>query len=259
MEQLQYQLKSIRLSAMADALPVRAQEASANELPHLEFLALLVQDELDKRKERLLSRRLKGARFPEFKTLDQFDFSFNPALNKRQLLELASGAFIHQARSVLFVGPPGVGKTHLAIALGIAAIHTGYTVFYRSVFDLVEDMAEAQLLGERHQLIRKLLKPDLLIIDEFGMKKLSAGAAEDLLEIFHRRYHHGANIVATNRPIEDWGKILSDNAAASAILDRLLEDAHLITIPGRSYRLKEVVKEQKENKKVDKVEKESLK
>jgi len=252
MEQLQYQLKTIRLSAMAEALPVRVQEASANELPHLEFLALLVQDELDKRKERLLNRRLKAAHFPELKTLDQFDFSFNPALNKRQILELATASFIHQARSVLMVGPPGVGKTHLAIALGIAAIHAGYTVLYRSVFDLVEEMAEAQLLDERRQLIQKLLKPNLLIVDEFGMKKLSANAAEDLLEVFHRRYHHGANLVATNRPIEDWGKILSDNAAASAILDRLLEDAHLIKIPGRSYRLKEVVKEQKENKKVDK-------
>lgn len=250
MEQLQYQLKSIRLSAMAAALPVRVQEASANELPHLEFLALLVQDELDTRKERLLNRRLKAAGFPEHKTLDQFEFSFNPALNKRHILELATGSFIHQARSALLVGPPGVGKTHLAISIGISAIHAGYTVLYRSVFDLVEDMAEAQLLGQRRQLINKLLKPNLLIIDEFGMKKLSDNAAEDLLEVFHRRYHHGANMVATNRPIEDWGKILSDNAAASAILDRLLEEAHLIKIPGRSYRLKEIVKEQKENKKV---------
>lgn len=259
MEQLQYQLKSIRLSAMAAALPVRVQEARANELPHLEFLALLVQDELDTRRERLLNRRLKAAGLPEHKTLDQFDFSFNPALNKRQILELASGSFIHQARSALLVGPPGVGKTHLAIALGISAIHAGYTVLYRSVFDLVEDMAEEQLLGQRRQLINKLIKPDLLIVDEFGMKTLPATATEDLLEVFHRRYHHGANIIATNRPIEDWGKILSDNAAASAILDRLLEDAHLIKIPGRSYRLKEVVKEQKENKKIGKSKIKSLK
>jgi len=259
MEQLQYQLKSIRLSAMAQALPIRVQEASARELPHIEFLSILVQDELDKRKERLLNRRLKAAGFPEHKTLDEFEFSFNPALSKRHILELASSSFIHQAQSILLVGPPGVGKTHLAIALGFCAIQAGYTVLYRSVFDLLEDMAEAHMLGQRREFVKKLTKPNLLILDEFGMRKLIPNAAEDLLEIFHRRYHRGANIVATNRPIEDWGKILSDNAAASAILDRLLENAHLIKLPGRSYRLKTITKEQKNDKKDGNQNKESLK
>jgi DNA replication protein DnaC len=238
MEQLQYQLKSIRLSGMANALPVRLQEARSRELPHLDFLTILVEDELSRRRDRLLERRLKAARFPERKTLDTFDFYFNPAISKQKILELASARFVVEAANVLFLGPPGVGKSHLAIAIGISAVEKGFTVAYRSIFDLAEDLAEAHVLGHRRELIVELVKPNLLIIDEFGMKKLPGDAAEDLLEVFHRRYHHGANLIATNRPLEDWGKLLDDTAAASAILDRFLESIHLVKISGRSYRLR---------------------
>lgn len=250
MEQLQYQLKSIRLSGMANALPVRLAEARARELPHLDFLSLLVEDELQKRKDRLLERRLRAARFPERKTLDTFDFAFNPTVSKQQILDLASCRFVHSAEGVLLLGPPGVGKTHLSIALGVSAIEKGYSVYYRSIFDLTEDLAEAHALGQRRELIEALVKPDLVIIDEFGMRRLPANAAEDLLEIFHRRYHRGATLVATNRPVEDWGQLLADTAAASAILDRFLENVHLVRITGRSYRLKSTANLQVEQKTV---------
>lgn len=246
MEQLQYQLKSIRLSAMAQALPVRLQQAQANELPHIEFLATLINDELEKRKERLLNRRIKAAQFPQMKTINEFEFNFNPSVNKRQIRDLASCRFIHGFENILLLGPPGVGKTHLAIAFGIAAIDKGYTVLYRNIFDLAEDLAEAQALGTRKEFIKKHIKPNLLIIDEFGMKNLPTNAAEDLLEIIHRRYRLGSNIIATNRPIEDWGKILGDNATTSAILDRFMDGMNLIKITGRSYRVKSL------NKKLEK-------
>jgi DNA replication protein DnaC len=234
METLIFQLKAIRLSGMAQKLTIRMQEAVANELSHIDFLSNLVADELSIRKDRLLQRRLKQAQFPGLKTIDQFDFAFNPSINRPQIKQLASSAFVAKGDNVLLLGPPGVGKTHLAVALGIQAIEKGFSVLYRSVFDLAKDI----ITHSEKELVESLLKPNLLIIDELGMKNLNYNATELLLEIIHRRYQNKSIIIATNRPIEDWGKILGDNAAASAILDRFLESVHIIKITGKSYRLK---------------------
>jgi DNA replication protein DnaC len=237
MEQMLTALKSLRLSGMAAVLPMRLQEAKANDLDYLEFLERLIADELSRRKENLLNRRLKAARFPSLKVLDDFDFAFNPAISKKEIRDLASSRFIHQVQNVLFIGPPGVGKTHLAISLGISAIHNSYTVYYRSAFDLVEDMAEAYRLDHRKKLVEQFTRYQLLIIDEFGMKKMPPNAADDLLEIIHRRYGNAATIIATNRPIEDWSIILGDTAATSAILDRFLDSATVMRIKGKSFRM----------------------
>jgi DNA replication protein DnaC len=233
MEELFYKLKSVRLSGMTHNLSVRLQEAEANELSYLEFLDNLVEDELAIRQERLLARRTKQARFPFMKTIADFDFGFNPAVNKQQVKKLATSAFIANSENILLIGPPGVGKTHLAVAFGIEAIQKGFTVLYRSTFDIA-----SEALQQGYQLIESFIKPQLLIIDELGMKNLSQPTNEVLLEIIHRRYQKAATIIATNRPIEDWGKLFGDNATASAILDRFLENVHFLKITGKSYRLK---------------------
>jgi len=237
-ELLQPRLKSLRLSGMAANLPMRYQEARSHELDYLTFLENLVDDELSRRQDNLLNRRVKRARFPSLKTLDDFDYTFNPIVKKKDIMALACSAFVYKAQNVLFIGPPGVGKSHLAIALGIAAIHNGYTVLYRNAFDLVLDLAEADAARERKEYIKQLTRVNLLVIDELGMKKMPPNAADDFLEIIHRRYQTGATIIATNRIVSDWATILGDTAATAAILDRFLDDATVFNIKGKSYRLR---------------------
>jgi DNA replication protein DnaC len=237
MEQMQTTLKSLHLGGMAAHLPIRYQEAKTHEQDYLEFLESLVNDEIARRKDNLLKRRMKIARFPQLKTLEQFDFSFNPQIPKKDIMALMSTRFVCDAKNVLFLGPPGVGKSHLALSLGLSALQNGYTVYYRSAFDLVSDLIDAQRSDERKECIKKLCSYQLLIIDEFGMKKMPPSAADDLLEIIHRRYESASTIIATNRPINDWGVLLGDNAATAAILDRFLDKTTILSIKGKSYRL----------------------
>ena len=232
---------TLRLSGLLSTLELRLQEAESNRLPYGQFLEIVFQDEINVRQQRTIARRNKAADFREIRSLDNFDFAFNPAIDRARIYELAACHFIREQRDVLLVGPPGVGKSHLAQAIGIEAIKAGFLVLYRSVFDLVRELsAEGTHAGES-RLLGKYLKPDLLLIDDMGLKILPPKSGEILLEIIMRRYENRSTLMTSNRPIEEWGKLLSDVPAASAILDRLLHHAEVIAMTGRSYRLQDSV------------------
>jgi DNA replication protein DnaC len=234
---LKQHIQNLHLSGLLSSLELRLQEAEANRLPYAQFLELLLQDEINVRHQRMLARRRKSADFREPRSLENFDFGFNPSINRAQIYELAACQFVRQHRDVLLVGPPGVGKSHLVQAIGLEVLKAGFVVLYRSIFDLVRELLTQETLAGEARLLNKYLKPDLLIIDDMGLKILPSKSGEILLEIIMRRYENRSTMMTSNRPIEEWGKLLSDVPAAGAILDRLLHHAEIIPITGRSYRL----------------------
>jgi DNA replication protein DnaC len=233
-------LRHLSLSGMAETLETRLVQAQAEQLALADALALLVQDELTRRADRLLARRLKEAQFRDRdKTLDGFDFAFNKKMDRRLVFELATGRFVTQREDAVLLGPPGTGKSHLAQALGHTLIEHGHRVLYREAHVLLDELADATLAGTRRERMAKLAAVPLLIIDDLGMRKLPATAAEDLLELIQRRYERVSTLLTSNRPVEDWGKLLGDVAAVGALLDRLLHHAHVLRCGPRSWRMKE--------------------
>ena len=232
-------LRKLRLSGMADVLDTRLHQAQAEVMTPIDLVSALVGDELQRRQDRLLARRHKQARFRDpDRALDSFDFAFNKKMNRSLVYELATARFITQREDALFLGPPGTGKSHLAQAIGHAAIQQGYRVVYREAHTLLEELAEATLAETRKAHLAELTAVPLLIIDDLGMRKLPHTAAEDLLELIMRRYERASTLLTSNRPVDDWGKLLGDTAAVTALLDRLLHHAHVLKCGPRSWRTK---------------------
>jgi len=237
--ELQRALSHLRLGGMAAVLETRLRQAQAEAFAPIDLISCLVSDELSRRSDRLLERRRKQAGFRDAgKTLDSFDFAFNPKMNRSLIFDLATGAFITRREDVLFLGPGGTGKSHLAQAIGQAAIQQGHRVLYRETHVLLDELADAGVDGTRKQYIEQVSTVSLLIIDDFGMRKLPHTAAEDLLEIVMRRYERASTILTSNRPVEDWAKLLGDVAAVSSMLDRLLHHGHVLKCGPRSWRTK---------------------
>jgi DNA replication protein DnaC len=237
--ELQRALRQLRLGGIAAVLETRLHQAQTEHMAPIDLISCLVSDELNRRSDRLLERRRKTAEFRDpQKTLDNFDFNFNKKMNRSLVFDLATANFIAKHEDALFLGPPGTGKSHLAQAIGQAAIQQGYRVLYREAHKLIEDLADAALDHNRKEQMELFSTVPLLIIDDLGMRKLPATAAEDLLEIVMRRYERASTLLTSNRPIDDWGKLLGDTAAVTAMLDRLLHHGHVLKCGPRSWRTK---------------------
>jgi DNA replication protein DnaC len=235
--ELSPQLKRLRLSGILDTLEVRNQQAVGEQWSYIEFLSRLVTDEVERRAAKQLALRLRRAQVDTTKTLEAFDFDFNPTLNRRQVYDLATCEFLRQKRNCLVVGQTGVGKTHLAQALSHEAARRGFDVVFTTAHRMLLHLAAARAEGTYERRLAAYVKPDLLVLDDFGLKQLPPSGPDDLYDVIDGRYERRSLLVTSNRAPEEWSDVLGHPLLANAALDRLLDRAHIVTITGRSYRL----------------------
>lgn len=238
-ERVQGTLNALGLKAVEARLEGLLEQAAKKEPTYADFLDELLACEVDARRSRYLRARLQLAHLPFLKNFDQFDFGFQPSIDERQIRELRTLRFIHEASNVIFLGPPGVGKTHLSVALAEAAIHAGFGAYFMTAHDLVHDLARAYREGRLDRRMRIYLAPKVLIIDEMGYLPLDDLGATIFFQLVSARYERGSIILTSNKSYGDWGSIFGDSIIATAILDRLLHHSTTINIRGESYRLKD--------------------
>ena len=237
-ERLDAMLTRLKLTAIRERLDSLLDEAARRELTLRETLAYLCEQEVAHKEQRRIQMGLSIARFPFLRTLEGFDFSAQPAVDPGQIRELACGRWIANGDALLLLGPPGVGKSHLAVALGREAVKAGYSVLFTTATALITQLVQAHASGELEERLRHFAKPKLLIIDELGYLPLEPGAANLFFQLVTRRYERGSLLVTSNRAVSEWGEVFGDAVVATAILDRLLHHSQVITIRGDSYRLR---------------------
>jgi DNA replication protein DnaC len=237
--ELEQSLRALRLSGMGASLQVRALAVASHEMDFIEAFSWLVQDELDRRRSRLLDRRYTLSGLTERKDLKDFDWGYNPSIPKRAVLELNTLQFIDAREDALLIGKPGTGKSHVAKALALVAVNRGYKALYREAHQLIEDINEARELGEIRKLRAQLKSAELLVIDDLFLRRLPPNAGDELVDVLMSRYEKASTLITSNRPLDDWAKLLGDVVVVAPLLDRLMHHGHLLKFEGKSWRLKE--------------------
>lgn len=236
---LMQKIKGLNLAGIYKTADLRIEQAGRENLSHLEFLEILIDDEYLSRSNNRRERLKSNARFPSHKSLEEFNFQYQPGLNRNNIYNLATCDFIRKKENIAFIGGPGVGKTHISIAIGHNAVEQGYTALFVTLSNMMEDLYMSRADNSFRQRLKRYIQPELLIIDELGLKVLNQTSVDDFYEVVSKRYEACSTIITTNKPFDEWGQTLYDPQLASAILDRFVHHCNFINIDGPSYRMRE--------------------